>query len=97
MSKYQEALDYVMRYGYDETYDKGYYKDLQEAVDKVKKYDEKETPMKPIRIYPPFGDNVPINKYPKIWGCPNCKEQIIRSWKYCPVCGYKLGGVGNEQ
>ena len=40
---------------------------LQETVEKAKKYEEKETPCKPVRIYPPFGDNVPVKRYPKIF------------------------------
>jgi hypothetical protein len=62
----------------------------QEALEKAKKYDEKETPCKPVRIYPPFGDNVPVKRYPKIFGCGICEEQVIKHYKYCPECGQKL-------
>ncbi|MGI6155754.1 MAG: hypothetical protein ACOYEB_07385 [Enterococcus lemanii] len=67
---------------------------LLEACKNVKRYERKETPCKPVRIYPPFGDNVPIKKFPKIFGCAVCKEQIVKQYNYCPKCGQKLDWKG---
>lgn len=69
---------------------------LQEAIDKASKYDELTEVKKIKRITPPFGDNVPINKYPKLFICPNCEIQInqfkdYKKFKCCPVCGQRIG------
>ena len=63
---------------------------LLEACKKAKRYEKKETPCKPVRIYPSFEDNIPVKKSPKIFGCGVCKEQFIKRYKYCPECGQKL-------
>ena len=63
---------------------------LSEACKKAKKYEEKETPYKPVRIYPPFGDNVPVKRYPKIFGCGVCGEQVLKHYEYCPKCGNRI-------
>lgn len=60
-------------------------KTLQEAIDKANKYDEKETPKKPIeRLFE-------SNKHFKI--CPSCWEKNIKNFvygKYCDECGQRL-------
>lgn len=98
MSKYQEALDRILKYV---CVNKGSMFDddlkiLQEAIDKANKYDELTEVKKIKRITPPFGDNVPINKYPKLFICPNCEIQInqfkdYKKFKCCPVCGQRIG------
>lgn len=67
---------------------------LLEACKNAKRYERKEAPCKPVRIYPPFGDNVPIKNYPEIFGCGVCKEQVIKHYNYCPKCGQKLDWKG---
>ena len=54
---------------------------LLRACEKAKKYERKETPCKPIKIHPSFGDN---------FDCGVCKKQVIKYYKYCPECGQKL-------
>lgn len=89
---YQEALDRILKYvcvNKGSMFDDDL-KTLQEAIDKANKYDEKETAKKVKRIYPAFGDNMPIKKQPKIWGCPICENEVKKHYKCCPNCGQKL-------
>jgi hypothetical protein len=112
MNKYQLALELVkaiidgVNFGYKDAweevnktkfkgkviaiYDKSNIETLQQAIDK-------ETEKKPIRIHPPFGDNVPIKKYPKIYGCPCCKNEVKQHYVYCPFCGQKLKDERGEK
>ncbi len=54
---------------------------LQEAVEKAKKYDEKETAMKPNNF----------DKEYFMYNCPNCsKVNATFKFSYCPECGQKL-------
>jgi hypothetical protein len=109
MNKYQEALDSVrkeVKATFFDEYGKQWWTTnrdddyrcnlLQEAIDKANKYDEKETAKKVKRIYPAFGDNMPIKKQPKIWGCPICENEIKKHYKYCPNCGQKLKWESDE-
>ena len=96
MNKYQKALETI------KTHMKTYHRypvnkeldndigSLQQSVDKAEKYDEKETPCKPVRIYPPFGDNVPVKRYPKLFGCGICGNQVLKHYEYCPECGNRI-------
>ena len=54
---------------------------LLRACEKAKKYERKETPCKPVKTYPPFGDS---------FDCGVCKKRVIKYYKYCPECGQKL-------
>lgn len=86
MERYQEVLDefkHIVYLNYNGTQLSEYLenvKTLQEAVDKANKYDEKETPKKPI----PY-----LNS---LFQCGNCKG-IFQNHHYqnrCPNCGQKL-------
>jgi hypothetical protein len=88
MNKYQEALD-RLKINHSDVCQKLNCEVLQELVDK-------ETPKKPKRIYPPFGENVPIKRYPKIFVCPDCVKEVRKEWSYCPYCKKHLDW-GNEE
>lgn len=89
MNKYQEALNYInksvctllaLRDIQDDKVIHNLHI-LQEAVDKANKYDDKETPKKPIRH---------LNSF---YRCGNCDE-LFQNHHYqnrCPECGQKLG------
>lgn len=95
MNKYQEALIYFCN-GCHHEYEEGnygqckrvegrcgHYKSLKEACDKAEKYDEKETPKKPLRFKDKFYISLPK--------CPICKTiPHTGNQKYCDECGQKL-------
>lgn len=86
MNKYQEAYKLASNLTPKDMLDKKVREavDLvKEACDKAEKYDEKETPKKPLR----FKDKFYISP-PK---CPICKTiPHTGNQKYCDECGQKL-------
>ena len=85
MERYQEAKDYYFKV-YDENHlgmlARHYIDILQVAVEKAKKYDEKETPKK--IIIKKYGDFNVGDYY-----CPHCNRKINEEFepKYCSDCG----------
>lgn len=77
------------------------FKVLQDAVDKANKYDEKETPKKPIKeiVHDEYDcdDRSCDFEYERSI-CPSCNEDLINEvedrnyegWDYCPNCGQRL-------
>lgn len=88
MNKYREAYSYIKHYcELDDDcvrwplYQRNI-KILKKAVEKAEKYDEKESPKKPLK-----------NKYEYLT-CPICIDEVENErghvFKYCPNCGQRI-------
>lgn len=78
---YKEALYQITNYGLDEGP-----KELAEAVEIFRKATEKQMPKKPMNI-----TVVGIDNHDILFGdCPNCKERLYKSKRFCHKCGQAI-------
>lgn len=93
--KYQEVFDRLLKYvcvNPGSLFEDDI-KTLQEAIDKAKKYDEKETPKEVIytKGSGDFTKNHP-NPY-DTYRCPKCNAYLSNkstNFNYCPYCGKRI-------
>lgn len=92
--KYDRAIDLIRRIKTEETHERRI--DRHKAFDLAINALEKQIPNKPTpHIVKPV--EAPVKIGCGHWGvgtvvdeCPNCKEWVSKTYKYCPNCGQAL-------